>query len=159
VAGSAGPGRPCGQGHRASTGNLLVGAGFSSADKLSFTASIKQENVFGSGNYLGLEVNTSSSNRNLVLSTVDPYWTVDGISRAIDVYYRTSKPINSQGATSTSSPHPGAAIRFGVPFSDYDTVFFGIGVEQTASAKSRMPLELLQLSRALRRHSSHRPCR
>src|SRR5207244_11120566 len=40
------------------TGNLLLGAGFSSADKLSFTASIKQDNVFGSGNYLGLELNT-----------------------------------------------------------------------------------------------------
>jgi outer membrane protein insertion porin family len=112
------------------TGNLLVGAGYSSSDKLSFTASIKQENVFGSGNYLGLEFNTSSSNRNLVLSTVDPYWTIDGISRAIDVYYRTSKPINSQGAEYELAT-PGATIRFGVPFSDFDTVFFGIGVEQT----------------------------
>ena len=68
-----------------------------SADKLSLTASIKQENVFGSGNYLGLEVNTSKYNRTLVLSTVDPYFTIDGISRAIDVYYRTTQPINSQG--------------------------------------------------------------
>jgi outer membrane protein insertion porin family len=112
------------------TGNLLVGAGYSSSDKLSFTASIKQENVFGSGNYLGVEFNTSRSNRNLVLSTVDPYWTVDGISRAIDLFYRTAKPINSQGEEYTLVT-PGMAIRFGVPFSDFDTVFFGIGFEQT----------------------------
>ena len=112
------------------TGNLLVGAGYSSNDKLSFTASIKQENVFGSGNYLGLDFNTSRSNRNLVLSTVDPYWTIDGISRALDIFYRTSKPINSQGETYELAT-PGAAIRFGVPFSDFDTVFFGIGAEQT----------------------------
>jgi outer membrane protein insertion porin family len=112
------------------TGNLLVGAGYSSSDKLSFTASIKQENVFGSGNYLGIELNTSQSNRNLVLSTVDPYFTVDGISRAIDVFYRTSSPINSQGEE-YKLVTPGAAIRFGVPFSDFDTVFFGIGFEQT----------------------------
>ncbi len=112
------------------TGNLLVGAGYSSSDKLSFTASIKQENVFGSGNYLGLEFNTSKSNRNLVLSTVDPYWTVDGISRAIDVFYRTARPINSQGEQYTLVT-PGMAVRFGVPFSDFDTVFFGIGFEQT----------------------------
>ena len=57
------------------TGNLLLGAGFSSADRLSLTASIKQENVFGSGNYLGIEVNTSQSQRTIVLSTVDPYFT------------------------------------------------------------------------------------
>ena len=112
------------------TGNLLVGAGYSSNDKLSFTASIRQENVFGSGNYLGLEFNTSRSNRNLVLSTVDPYWTIDGISRALDIFYRTSKPINNQGETYELAT-PGAAIRFGVPFSDFDTVFFGIGAEQT----------------------------
>ena len=112
------------------TGNLLVGAGYSSNDKLSFTASIKQENVFGSGNYLGLEFNTSKSNRNLVLSTVDPYWSVDGISRAIDIFYRTSKPINDQGETYELAT-PGAAIRFGVPFSEFDVVFFGIGFEQT----------------------------
>ncbi len=112
------------------TGNLLIGAGFSSADKLSFTASIKQENVFGSGNYLGLELNTSRSQRTLVLSTVDPYFTVDGISRAVDVYYRTVKPLNSQGEEYELIT-PGASIRFGVPFSEQDTVFFGAGIEQT----------------------------
>ena len=35
------------------TGNLRSAPAISSADKLSLTASIKQENVFGSGNYLG----------------------------------------------------------------------------------------------------------
>lgn len=112
------------------TGNLLLGAGFSSADKLSLTASIKQENVFGSGNYLGIEVNTSKSSRTLVLSTVDPYFTIDGISRAFDIYYRTTKPINSQGEE-YELVTPGTSIRFGVPFSEYDTVFFGIGAERT----------------------------
>ena len=112
------------------TGNLLVGAGFSSADRLSLTASIKQDNVFGSGNYLGLELNTSKTNRTAVLTTIDPYFTVDGVSRAIDLYYRTSRPLNSQGSAYQLAT-PGASIRFGVPFSDFDTVFFGIGVERT----------------------------
>ncbi|HEX4234040.1 MAG TPA: outer membrane protein assembly factor BamA [Caldimonas sp.] len=112
------------------TGNLSLGAGYSSADKLSLTASIKQDNIFGSGNYLGIEVNTSKYNRTLVVSTVDPYFTIDGISRAFDVYYRTSRPINSQGEE-YQLVTPGFAIRFGVPFSEYDTVFFGIGAERT----------------------------
>lgn len=112
------------------TGNLMLGAGFSSADKLSLTASIRQENVFGSGNYLGFDINTSRSQRTLVLSTVDPYFTIDGISRAIDFYYRTSKPLNSRGEE-YELVTPGTAIRFGVPFSEFDTVFFGIGAERT----------------------------
>ena len=112
------------------TGNLLLGAGFSSADKLSLTASIRQENVFGSGNYLGLELNTSRSSRTLSLTTVDPYFTIDGISRALEVYYRTTKPLNSQGEQ-YELVTPGASVRFGVPFSEFDTVFFGLGAERT----------------------------
>lgn len=114
------------------TGNLMLGASFSSAEKLSFSASVKQENVFGTGNYLGIEFNTSKSNRTVVVSTVDPYFTLDGVSRALDVYYRTSQPLSSQGTnTNYKLVTPGVGIRFGVPFSEYDTVYFGIGVERT----------------------------
>jgi outer membrane protein insertion porin family len=112
------------------TGNLLIGAGFSNAEKLSLTASVKQDNVFGSGNYLGIELNTSKSNRNILFSTIDPYFTTDGISRAIDLFYRTSRPLNSLGDQYQIAT-PGATIRFGVPFSETDVVFFGIGVERT----------------------------
>ena len=112
------------------TGAISVGAGYSTADKLSLSGSIKQENIFGSGNYLGVEVNTSKFNRTIVVSTVDPYFTIDGVSRAIDVYYRTNSPINSQGED-YELVTPGASIKFGVPFSEFDTVFFGIGAEQT----------------------------
>ena len=111
------------------TGSLQLAAGYSTAG-LSFSGSIKKENVFGTGNYLGLEVNTSKLSRNLVVSTVDPYFTDDGVSRALDVYYRTSKPLNSQGDAYQLAT-PGMAVRFGVPFTEYDTVFFGVGLEQT----------------------------
>ena len=112
------------------TGNLMLGAGYSSADRVSLSGSIKQDNVFGSGTYLGVEVNTSKSSRTIVLSAVDPYFTIDGISRAVDVFYRTSRPLNSQGED-YKLVTPGASIKFGVPFSELDTVFFGIGAEQT----------------------------
>jgi outer membrane protein insertion porin family len=125
------------------TGNLLVGAGYSNAEKLTFTASVKQDNAFGSGNYLGIELNTSKYNRTVVVSTVDPYWTVDGISRAIDVFYRTSRPFNSLG-DSYDLKTPGATVRFGVPFSEYDTVFLGLGFERTEIGTSTgIPLSYL----------------
>ncbi len=112
------------------TGNLMLGAGYSSADKLSLTASIRQENIFGTGNYLGFELNTSRFNRNFVLSSVNPYFTTDGVSRAFDVFYRTSRPTSSS-SSSYSLVTTGGSIRFGVPFSESDTVFVGVGVEST----------------------------
>lgn len=111
------------------TGNLQLGAGYSSADSVSLLFGIRQENVFGSGNYLGIEVNTSKSNRQIVLSTIDPYFTADGISRTIDVYDRTSKPLSGQGGDYSLKTR-GASIRFGVPFTENDTVYFGSGYEQ-----------------------------
>ena len=121
------------------TGNLMLGAGFSSADKLALTASIKQDNIFGSGNYLGLDINTSKSQFTVALSTSDPYYTVDGISRTFDVYYRTTKPLNSRGEDYKLIT-PGGSVRFGVPFTEYDTVFFGVGYEQTTiEGRDNMP--------------------
>lgn len=112
------------------TGNLLIGANYSNAEKLGLTASIRQDNVFGSGNYLGIELNTSRTNRTLVLSSVNPYFTVDGISRAVDLFYRTSRPLNSQGDEYQITT-PGASVRFGLPVTDFDTVFLGLGIEST----------------------------
>jgi outer membrane protein insertion porin family len=112
------------------TGNLSVGAGYSSAEKVTFNASVKQDNAFGSGNSLGLELNTSKYNRTVVASVVDPYWTVDGISLAVDAFYRTQRPVNYLG-DSYDLKTPGASVRFGVPFSEYDTVFLGLGWERT----------------------------
>jgi outer membrane protein assembly factor BamA len=93
------------------TGNLSVGANYSSAEQLTLSASIQQDNVFGSGNYLGIEHQHRQEQPHLVLSTVDPYWTVDGISRAFDLFYRTSARSTAR-ATTTRSPHLGRVGAF-----------------------------------------------
>ena len=118
------------------TGNITVGAGYSSASKLSLSGSIQQDNAFGSGNYLGIQVNTARTGRALAISTVDPYFTVDGVSRGLDVFYRTVKPINTLGEEYQLAT-VGGSVKFGVPFSEEDTVFFGIGYENTRITTSR----------------------
>jgi outer membrane protein insertion porin family len=120
------------------TGNLQLGAGFSSAEKLSFIFGFKQENAFGTGNYLGLELNTGKYNRQFVLSTVDPYFTTDGISRTLDVYSRTTRPYTSQGGDYVLKT-TGGSIRFGIPFSEVDTVYFGGGLEQIDISGAVLP--------------------
>ena len=47
------------------TGNLSIGAGFGDAEGLSLVAGIEQENVFGSGQSVRFNINTSSFNRTL----------------------------------------------------------------------------------------------
>jgi len=113
------------------TGSVSLGAGFSSTEKIALSFGIRQENAFGSGNYLATEINTSKYNRTVVVSTTDPYFTPDGISRTIDVFHRTTRPyLGDLNAYSLVSS--GAGMRFGVPFSEIDTVFFGANLEQTS---------------------------
>jgi len=111
------------------TGSLQLGAGYSSAEKLALSFSIKQENAFGTGNYLGVDVNTSKYNQTLAFTSVNPYFTPDGISRTVDVYHRASEPYENQGGNYRLVT-TGGGLRFGVPFSEYDTVFFGGSLER-----------------------------
>ena len=110
------------------TGSISLGAGISSSDGLGLTFGFRQDNAFGSGSSLGMEVNTSKYNRTLVLSTTNPYFTEDGVSRAVSLAQRTSKPyvdIDSYSVQTTS-----ASVVFGVPFTESDTVALGVGVDR-----------------------------
>jgi outer membrane protein insertion porin family len=112
------------------TGAITLGAGFSSTDKVVLSAGISQDNVFGSGTSLSVNVNTAKTYRTLTVTQVDPYFTVDGIKRITDVYYRTYEPLLYSSTSSFQIISVGADLKFGIPFSEADTVFFGVGLEQ-----------------------------
>jgi outer membrane protein insertion porin family len=112
------------------TGMLTLGAGFSSAEKVTFSFGIQQDNVFGSGQNLGLQVSTSKFNQYYVINTTDPYFTEDGVSRTFEFYHRSSKPYVEQGGNYRMVTS-GLGVRFGLPFSELDRVFVGATAEST----------------------------
>jgi outer membrane protein insertion porin family len=112
------------------TGNLLFGAGWGSDDGLVLSASIAQQNIFGSGRHLSLGVNTSKVNTTYSLSYTNPYYTVDGVSQGFDIYYKDIDPAAndlSQYRTKTW----GGQLRFGVPVSELDVIQYGFGYDDT----------------------------
>lgn len=111
------------------TGTLSLGVGYSSSNRISFNAGISQDNIFGSGNNVSLDFNTSSYYRTLAISSTNPYFTQDGISRTVNLYYRTIQPYTSQGGNYTIKT-PGFNVQFGIPFTEVDRVFFGAGFER-----------------------------
>jgi len=112
------------------TGMLTLGAGFSSAEKVTLSFGIQQDNVFGSGQNLGLQVSTSKFNQYYVLNTTDPYFTEDGVSRTYELYHRSSKPYVEQGGNYRMITS-GLGVRFGLPFSELDRIFVGTAAEKT----------------------------
>jgi len=112
------------------TGNLMLGAGFSSAEKVILSASIAQQNLFGTGNAVTLQMNTGRINRTIALSFTNPYWTVDGVSIGWDVYQRNVDPTSLSVATYKSSSI-GGGVRFGYPIAEDDRINFGLAFDQT----------------------------
>ena len=110
------------------TGALLFGAGFSTVDKVVLSTSVSQANVFGSGKFISLALNTGKVNTTYALSYVNPYFTVDGVSQGFDVYDRKVDAATlAIGAYVTKTV--GGGIKFGYPVSEFDTVSFGMNAE------------------------------
>ena len=112
------------------TGLVLLGAGFGSDEGVTVSFSIAQQNIFGSGRHVSVNVNTSQINTVYSLSYTNPYFTVDGVSQGFDIYYRELDPdARDLGAYQTKTA--GGQLRFGVPVSEIDTIQYGIGYDDT----------------------------
>ncbi len=110
------------------TGSLLLGAGFSTVDKVTVSGAISQGNVFGSGKFVSLNLQSGKVNRNYSLSYLDPYFTVDGVSQGFDVYHRRVDATSlAVGGYTTSTI--GGGVKLGYPLSENDAVNFGLTVE------------------------------
>ena len=111
-----------------STGSIQAGIGFSSYEKLTLSGSVSQANLFGTGNYLSTQINTSRVNTVYSVSYTNPYYTDDGISRGFDIFKRTTNA-SSTYTTQYNSDTYGGGVRFGVPLNDDESFQFGLSAE------------------------------
>ncbi|MGE0557522.1 MAG: outer membrane protein assembly factor BamA [Burkholderiales bacterium] len=112
------------------TGNILLGAGFGSGEGVTLSGSVAQQNIFGSGKYVAVQLNTSKINTTYALSYTDPYFTIDGVSLGFDVYSREIDGTRG-GIGRYITKTLGGTARFGVPISELDTITYGLGYEDT----------------------------
>lgn len=127
-----------------STGNISVGAGFSSGEGFIVTAGITQANLFGSGNHIATQINTGKINQVYSLSYTNPYYTDDGVSRGFDAYQRNTDS-RSTAVSQYSSHTLGGGVRFGVPIGEDETISYGLAAERTQlGLAANSPLRLTQ---------------
>ncbi len=113
-----------------STGSFTIGAGVNSGEGLVLSGGVSQTNLFGSGNTLSLQLNTSQINQNISLSYTNPYYTEEGLSRGFDIYKNVINT-TSIALSAFTSDTLGAGIRYVVPISEDQFIKFGTSVEQT----------------------------
>lgn len=112
------------------TGNLMLGLGTSSTDKVILSGSIAQNNFLGSGNNVSIQVNSAKSYRTYVFSYTNPYFTPDGVSQGFDVYHRTVNTSSTAIAYYTSAS-TGGGIRLGFPIGEKQSLGVGLGLDLT----------------------------
>jgi len=112
------------------TGNFNLGAGLSDNEGLTLMGGVTQSNLFGTGNYLSTQVNTSKINQVYSVSYTNPYYTDDGISRGFDVYKRRTNATTISVSQYTSETY-GGGVRYGVPISDEEMFHYGLALENT----------------------------
>ena len=126
------------------SGSFVAGLGFSQAQGIVVNASISQENFLGTGNRVKAIFNNSDINRTFSLSFLDPYWTLDGISRGFDAYYEDIDAAAANVSDYTLDRIGGSA-KLGIPTSEYDFLNLGITVEQRRFQVGAFPsAEVLQ---------------
>ncbi len=113
------------------TGNITLGAGFSSSEGLVLSGGVSQSNVFGTGNQVSVQINSGSVNTVYALSFTNPYYTLDGISLGYDIFRRDvdSSSLNNVASFTTSTL--GAGVRLGLPINERDAITTGLTYEYT----------------------------
>ena len=111
-------------------GNFLAGLGFSQNQGLIFQTSITQDNFLGSGKRMQFAFNNSDINRRFALGYVNPYYTVDGISRGFNLNYQETEAYDAN-ITAFDSRVIGAGVSFGLPVTEYNFISTAFGYENT----------------------------
>ena len=112
------------------SGNLLLGAGYSESQGAVVDISVSEENFLGTGNRLKASFNNSEVSRDISLSWFNPYWTIDGVSRNIDVYNRRTDASDANLAD-YDLDQIGTGMTFGIPISEFTRINVGFNAEQT----------------------------
>ena len=99
------------------SGSLSASVGFSQGEGVLLGAAISQKNFLGSGNSVSFGLQSSSSTKEARFSFTDPYYTIDGVSRGIDLYFRETD-FDEEASADYTTDETGVGLSFGYPVSD-----------------------------------------
>jgi len=111
-----------------SSGSVTAGVGYSQSSGVLFNASINQDNFLGSGKRVSFTFDNSDYNTIYSFAYVNPYWTIDGVSRGFGAFYRKTDA-NAANLANYSTDTRGVDMNFGIPINEFDTIRFSTGYQ------------------------------
>lgn len=110
------------------SGSISASVGFSQSAGVIYGVGLSQNNFLGTGNRVNIGAQRSDTFTSVNFGFTDPYWTLDGISRGYNLYYRETDFEDSDISTYSTDAF-GAGINFGYPINEITRLNFGTAVE------------------------------
>ncbi|MDQ8953334.1 outer membrane protein assembly factor BamA [Acinetobacter rudis] len=113
------------------SGTSTLAVGFSQSGGVTFQAGLSQTNFFGTGNRVAIDLSRSETQDYYNLSVTDPYFTIDGVSRGYNAYYRKTKLNSSYNVNNYVTDSLGGGLSFGYPIDENQNISAGLNIDNT----------------------------
>ena len=125
------------------SGSLTASLGYSGSSGFIFSLGVSQNNFLGTGNKVSVNLNRSDTSDSYNLSFLDPYFTLDGVSRGYNLYYKKTK-LDSLNVSRYATDSKGASLTFGYPIDETKSISFSLGVDQTDITQGTLASQVVQ---------------
>ena len=113
------------------SGTSTLAVGFSQSGGVTFQAGLSQTNFLGTGNAVSIDLSRSQTQDYYNLSVTDPYFTIDGVRRGYNMYYRKTKLDDNYNVNKYVTDSFGGGINFGYPIDENQSISAGLNIDQT----------------------------
>ncbi len=113
------------------SGTSTLAVGFSQSGGVTFQAGLSQTNFLGTGNAVSIDLSRSQTQDYYNLSVTDPYFTIDGVRRGYNMYYRKTKLDDTYSVNNYVTDSFGGGINFGYPIDENQSISAGLNIDQT----------------------------
>ncbi|MDH2434564.1 outer membrane protein assembly factor BamA [Pokkaliibacter sp. MBI-7] len=121
------------------SGSLSASVGFAQGEGLIFGFDVSQKNFLGSGNQVSFSLTRSSVRTDYSIDYLDPYYTVDGVSRGFSVYYRKTD-YDQEDVSDYQMSKIGANMTLGYPLDEDSNISGTIGYEKVGIDLGSSPI-------------------
>ena len=112
------------------SGTINFAIGYAQVQGMTLSTELQEANFLGTGNQVGVGVNTNRFSTSYRFNFLDPYYTIDGVSRGFSVFY-TKSDYAELNLASYSTNQFGATVNFGYPINENQFLNFSLGYTNT----------------------------
>jgi len=126
-------------------GSLNFNIGYAGNSGVILGASVSQNNFLGTGNRMSLGLQKNSNTQSYNFSYTNPYYTIDGVSRGFNLFYRKTDFGNLNTVSDYQTNAKGGSMTFGYPISHRQRVSMSVGYTNTEMfLGTTVPAEIVQ---------------